>query len=353
MNHRSSLVACACLAALAACQPQSEGTTFTQWNTATTGAERTRPTSAGVTTPVTTPTPVVTPVSEMPTSAINTMALMLAEEAVAPGDPVPQPPATPVISPAIEPRVRELRAIVERTDDCWSSAPMMRIAHMPPRECGQWFETLARGGEASGHAIGQFLAANVRGMNSAPSERLSEILASTEAQSGGAYVVRRIHALIDAISAEQPQTFNGSAAPPLALMHTNLRVFEQSTGFPVNETALWNNSFDAEGAAKARPAAVRALRFWSRNGQAASSWQSLSDQRLRLWLSADDPRALRASALILSRRGSAHLRAEAERALNRVDTSTSSAEARVYARMLLRRFQPNANEMGMGMDALD
>jgi hypothetical protein len=276
------------------------------------------------------------------------MALMLAEEAVAPGDPVPQPPATPVISPAIEPRVRELRAIVERTDDCWSSSPMMRIAHMPPRECGQWFETLARGGEASGHAIGQYLATNLHGLNSAPSERLSEILASTEAQSGGAYVVRRIHGLIDAISAEPPQTFNGNAAPPLVQMHTNLRVFELSTGFPVNETALWNNSFDAEAAAKTRPGAVRALRFWSRNGQVAASWQSLSDQRLRLWLSADDARALRASSLILSRRASAHLRAEAERALNRVDTGTSSAEARVYARMLLRRFQPNANEMGMG-----
>jgi hypothetical protein len=353
MNHRSALIACACVGALAACQPQSEGTTFTQWNTATTGAERPRATSATVTTTTTPATPAVTPVSEMPTSAINTMALMLAEEAVEPGDPVPQPPAAPVISPTIEPRVRELRAIVERTDECWSSSPMMRIAHMPPRECGQWFETLARGGEASGHAIGQFLAENAQGLNSAPGERLAEILASTEAQSGSAYVLRRIHGLIDAIAAAPPETYNGNSAPPLVLMNNNVRVFEQSTGFPVNETALWNNSFDASAAAKIRPAAVRALRFWTRNGQAASSWQSLSDQRLRLWLSADDPRALRATSLILSRRGSAHLRDEAERALRRIDTGTSSAEARVYARMLLARFQPNANGLGMGMGALD
>lgn len=350
MKQRSLVFVCASIGLLA-CHPQSDDSSVAPWQTRTTaGAERrssSDPESTGAasstataaTATATTAASTTTPASALPTSAITTLAAMMAEERVLADDPMPEAPPEPPVPAPMERRVRELRVVAERTSECWMSEPYMRVMHMPPRECGTWFEQLAHGGEASGFAIGSVLSSG-RLASSETLSRLAEIMATTEAHSGTAFVLRQIHSTISRdpnAAPTQAQRVNG-LSPVFEVMGT-VRAFEQITGFPVNETSMWENMYDAGAMVKARPMAVRALRFWQRNGDAQPSWQSLSDQRLRLWLTADDVRVIRAAMLINDRRASAHLRAEAIQALNRVNSTTSSAEARNYARAALSQLQ--------------
>jgi hypothetical protein len=335
---------------LAACHRQSDERAYSPWQTRTiTGAERrassdpeATATSAGTGTSAATTTPTATPpAGELPTSAITTLAAMLAEERVQADDPVPSAPPEPAIPTAIEQRVRDLRVIAERTSDCWTSEPYMRIAHTPPRECPRWFEQLANAGEAGGYAIGQVLATEPNG-NRQRFAHLAEILAANGAQSGTPYVLRRIHETLGRLSGAPSPTQaqrTRPELPPASALVASVRAFEQITGFPVNETPAWENIYDASYAAKARPMGVRALRFWQRNGTASPSWPSLSEQRLRLWLSADDARVIRAATLIQARRANNNLRPEALQALRRVNGTTSSAEARNYARIVLSQLE--------------
>lgn len=347
MKHARTTLICLGLSSLAACQTQSESDQLGQWQTTTTGSERPANTQARETTTVTPSDPRTTPSAPaiatvdnartLPTSAITTVAAMLVEERVDPSDPLPQAPPEPVAPPALEPQIRSLTATVARTNECWGTEPYMRIAHNPPAECNQWFEAIAHGGEASGFAIGRYLSTLQQPMQGGPATRLTEILASTEAHSGIAFVLRRLHSSIasanvpDRNAPPNPQVFYG--------IETNVRLFEQTTGFPVNELPTWQNIYDGDPITKSKPMVARSLRYWERNGAAASSWSALSEQRLRLWLSADDARVVRAAQLINARRASAHLKPAAIEALNRVAASTSSAEARAHARALVNALQ--------------
>ncbi|MFO0559452.1 MAG: hypothetical protein U0269_15655 [Polyangiales bacterium] len=349
MKHGRLVFVCASVA-LAACHPQSDESTYSPWQTRTTaGAERrassdpeATATSAGTGTETSAATATATtPAGELPTSAITTLAAMLAEERVQADDPVPSAPPEPTIPTAIERRVRDLHTIAERTSDCWMSEPYMRIAHIPPRECPRWFEQLANAGEAGGYAIGQVLATEPNG-GGQRFAHLAEILAANGAQSGTPYVLRQIHETLGRLSGDASPTQaqrTRPELPPASALAASVRAFEQITGFPVNETPAWENIYDASYAAKARPMGVRALRFWQRNGAASPSWPSLSEQRLRLWLSADDARVIRAATLIQARRANNNLRAEALQALRRVNSTTSSAEARSYARMAISQLE--------------
>lgn len=314
--------------ATTACQQQSETPAYTAWQTRTTGAEQpsTRATRASE-------APTVIAVTSAP--PITTLAAMIADERVDPSAPLPPAPGEPSVAPAIEQQARSLQALVARTEECWSNPPYARIAHFPPPECEQWFATLGAGGEASGIAIGRHLAATDRAVSGQPLDRLSAILSNSAARTGLAWVLRRIHQ--NAAVATEP-----SAAGMLraTAMDADIATFEAGTGFPVNDQPPWLSAQDPEVIATARSGAVRALRFWSRIGPSAD-WRAHSEQRLRLWLSADDARVIRATQLIVRRSASASLEPEAKEALRRVVRTTTQASPRALAQNLLGMLESN------------
>jgi hypothetical protein len=270
-----------------------------------------------------------------PTPALVATVDPLADERVTAEDSLPDAPAEPVTPTALEPRVRELRATAARTGECWSTEPYMRIAHAPPAQCEAWFDALARGGEASGYAIGQSLAENTTGVHEGPMSRLAAVLAALEARPGVAFLLRRMHAAVSAPAAAQRS--EPAQQPASWLVFNLVNAFERASGFPVNDHPVQANMFDGDARTKARPMVIRALRWWERVGSAQGSWASMSEQRLRAWLAADDTRAIRAAFLIAQRPSSAQLLPVAREALERVQRDTTSAEARTAARDALQR----------------
>ncbi len=259
------------------------------------------------------------------------------DERVSASDPLPAAPPEPVPSPSIAPQVRALSAIVARTSECWTTSPEMRIYHAAPADCSEWFDALARGGEASAFAIGQHLGENVHAINDAPFSRLVEILASTEAQAAVPFLLRRMHASVAYSEAAQRQAAPSHAQPMGPWVFERVvSAFERTTGFPVNVSAPWTWAQDDRGP-KDRATAQRALLFWERNGTNAAQWPTLSEQRLRAWLAADEARVVRAASIVLERSASASLVAVARQALERLEATTRSAEARAAARALLAR----------------
>jgi hypothetical protein len=279
----------------------------------------------------------VTVASSTPTPALVATVDPLSDERVNAEDPLPDAPPEPVTPTALEPRVRELRATAARTGECWSTEPYMRIAHAPPAQCETWFDALARGGEASGYAIGQSLAENTAGTHEAPMSRLAAVLAALEARPGVAFLLRRMHAAVSPPPAAQRSEPSASAQPAPWLVFNLVNAFERASGFPVNDHPVQANMFDGDARTKARPMVIRALRWWERAGSAHGSWASTSEQRLRAWLAADDTRAIRAAFLIAQRPSSAQLVGVAREALERVQRDTTSAEARSTARSALQQ----------------
>lgn len=317
---RPPLALCALL--VAACQQQSEAPAYTAWHTRTTGAEQP---SGRVTSARAEPSPPTQPAIAL----ITTVPAMIADERVAADEPLPPAPAEPAIAPALEERARALQALVARTEECWTNPAYARIAHFPPAECEQWFDALARGGDASSVAIGRHLASRERPMGSQPLDRLSAILSADSSHAGLALILRRLHQTALREAPEREPMGQRAMA-----MDADVGTFEISVGYPVNVGPSWVSPYDASAVGNARESAVRALRFWTRYAS-ASDWRALSEQRLRLWLAADEARVIRATQLILRRSASAALEPQAKESLRRVLRETTRAEPRAIAQSLL------------------
>lgn len=312
-----------CLA-VAACQQPSETPAYTGWNTRTTGAEQ--PSARAIRT---SEAPSVATVTSAP--PITTLAAMIEDERVDPSAPLPPAPAEPAIAPAVEQQARSLQALVARTAECWSNPPYARIAHSPPPECEQWFATLTAGGEASGIAIGRQLAASSATIMGPPLDRLSAMLAAPSARAGLPMLLRRAHATA---SVGPERATDAEGTPRLALIQSDVSVLEGASGFPLNATPAWVSAMDPSAAEPIRASVTRALRFWSRYG-ARADWAALSEQRLRLWLAADEARVIRAAQLILRRSASASLEPDAKEALQRVVRTSAQSSPRAIAQSLL------------------
>lgn len=103
-------------------------------------------------------------VTDVPDGAVEATGETPTEPASEPDEPSPPRAARyhlaavplPTIDPAMRPAVRDARALVARTLRCWTSDGRLGT-NRPSPECPALYAQLARGGDATLHALGTFL----------------------------------------------------------------------------------------------------------------------------------------------------------------------------------------------------
>jgi hypothetical protein len=265
----------------------------------------------------------------------------LEDERVSDNEPLPPAPSEPVIPTSVAPSVQALFTLVERTAECGGTSMQFgthRVLHPP--HCDASLPQLERGGAGIEHAIGRYLLTQRVPFDSSMIQHWSRLLLSVESRNWLAYVLRLLHSWID--SPPEP-TANERRLLELRSYAQNVEafvaLFERATGVPVDDRKPWEFA-SRDDVSAFRPAVIRALRFWRQYGSRESEWPTLSQQRIQLWLAADDARVIRAATLVMNRnetRGPLGLMMRL--ALERVIRSTRSGPAASAADRLLLRLQ--------------
>lgn len=249
-----------------------------------------------------------------------------ADERVSAADPTPDPPALPTVPAALQSQLTALKGVAQSTSECWNTRPEQRIYHAAHPRCAEWFEALARGGEAGVHAIGQALVEFQTFASAEPVERLAQVLAHSRNPAATPYIARALVAF----------SSRNDLVSALALAHA----FEQCSGFPVSELPSWRNPWDV-GPPVARAWGVRALRYAERTGLDEARMRREGRERLLAWLTGDDARVVNAARIVLERAElEGELRAPAASALERlIARPDATSDARTAARALLARLR--------------